>query len=122
MTRTRSAAIMFSTRQRHMAWDFDAWVAPGVQDDEGLRAVLGRRQRFFASSMVSDGRSAVSPRSIAMSLASHRRFGAVHLHTGLFASFGRVQIAAASHVVRTSISAWGRRVVRSSSSIRTRAA
>jgi hypothetical protein len=75
-----------------LAWDFDAWVAPEfrmtrafVQLWEAANDYLRQQGCHWSVSRI----SAFNP----VSLASHRRMGAVHLHTGLFAVLGRTQLA-----------------------------
>ena len=74
-----------------MAWDFDAYVAPEfrmsrafVQLWESANEFLRRHRYRWTASRI----SAFNPAS----LASHRRFGALHLHTAVFLVFGPVQL------------------------------
>jgi hypothetical protein len=75
-----------------LAWDFDAYVAPEfrmsrafVQLWEAANDFLRRHGYYWTASRI----SAFNPAS----LASHRRFGAEHLHTALFLVVGPVQLA-----------------------------
>ncbi len=75
-----------------LAWDFDAWVAPEfrmtrgfVQLWEAANEYLRQQDCRWSLSRI----SAFNP----VSLTSHRRLGAVHLHAGLFVVLGRTQLA-----------------------------
>lgn len=75
-----------------LAWDFDAYVTPEfrmsrafVQLWEAANHYLRRQGYRCTASRI----SAFNPAS----LASHRRFGAVHVHTALFVVVGPVQLA-----------------------------
>jgi hypothetical protein len=75
-----------------LAWDFDAYVAPEfrmsrafVQLWEAANEFLRRHGYLWTASRI----SAFNPTS----LASHKRFGAVHRHTALFLVVGPVQLA-----------------------------
>jgi GNAT superfamily N-acetyltransferase len=77
---------------RGIAWDFDAWVAPEfrltrafVNLWEAANEYLRRHGCRWSASRI----SAFNP----VSLASHRRLGAVRLHTGVFLVAGAAQLA-----------------------------
>lgn len=75
-----------------IAWDFDAWVAPEFRMTrafvhlwEAANEYLRQHGCRWSVSRI----SAFNP----VSLASHRRLGAVHLDTGLFLALGSAQLA-----------------------------
>jgi hypothetical protein len=75
-----------------VAWDFDAWVAPKfrmtrafVQLWDAANDYLRQRGYRWSASRI----SAFNP----VSLASHRRLGAIDLSTGLFLVLGSMQLA-----------------------------
>lgn len=75
-----------------LAWDFDAWIAPEFRMSRAFAQLWEAANQFLRDQGC---RWTVSRMSAfnAASLASHRRLGIVHLHTGVFLTAGPVQFA-----------------------------
>jgi hypothetical protein len=77
---------------RGIAWDFDAWVAPEFRMTRAfvhLWEAANEYLRLHGCRWSTSRISAFNP----VSLASHRRLGAMHLHTGVFLAVGSAQLA-----------------------------
>lgn len=75
-----------------LAWDFDAYVAPEFRMSRAFAQLWEAANEYLREH---DYRWTISRISAfnAASLASHKRLGIVHLHTGLFVTLGRVQFS-----------------------------
>jgi hypothetical protein len=75
-----------------LAWDFDAYVAPEFRMSRAFAQLWEAANRFLGDHGCQWTVSRISAFNAA-SLASHRRLGIVHLHTGVFLAAGPMQVA-----------------------------
>jgi hypothetical protein len=75
-----------------IAWDFDAWVAPEFRMTRAFVQLWEAANRYLRQCGCRWSGSRISAFN-SLSLASHRRLGAIRLSTGLFLSVGSAQLA-----------------------------
>ncbi|MGH9809480.1 MAG: GNAT family N-acetyltransferase [Terriglobia bacterium] len=76
----------------HLAWDFDAYVAPAFRSSRAFAQLWEATNRFLREHRVRWTVSRISAFN-AGSLAAHRRLGIMHLHSGVFLVIGGLQLA-----------------------------
>jgi hypothetical protein len=75
-----------------LVWDFDAYVAPQFRMSRAFAQLWEAVNRFLSDNGYRWTVSRISAFN-KHSIASHRRLGAVHLHTGLFVTAGAFQLS-----------------------------